>query len=265
MKPFSPIICLVLFGLTFFKSQAQYSLDMYSIVPVTKLNNGTLGLGINFYSKPFSLNSSTKKEHADILFGAGFYGSGLNKCILKNVPLQLPQEGTSKITMKNSIYGFNVSSRISVPLNKNVRAYAGMQLGWREFSSDITILPDAMSNGTRKQTTQNILSFDQFTYGYSAGFLIALDDGVKLDVGAVYNTANTNANMLDLQTAHVEANSLVVNKMTAPTDLVMVKLGIFCFLDSSNKGGGSHSQSGHYHACHHSSFGGSSHVHVVVS
>ena len=270
MKSFGKMICLVLLGLQITQSQAQYSFEMYGIVPVSKLNNGALGLGLSFSCKPMPFNPSSKKNSADILFGGNFYGSGLDNRVLKNVPLQSPKEGFGQVTMKNTIYGLNAITQVSIPINDVLRTYIGAQIGWRGISSDMSILPNTAINGSRKQSSQNISSSDQLSYGLSAGFLLKFSEAVSLDLGATYDTTNTQNSMINLNTAHVESNSIVVDRMNAPMDLLMVKLGLFFTINENTRGGGYYSGSHHsnsYHSCsHHSSYhsGGSSHVSVIV-
>lgn len=265
MKSFEKIICIILLGLQITQLQAQYSFDTFGVVPVSKLNNGVFGLGFSLLSNPVPFNSSSKKNSADILFGGSFYGSGLDKRLVKNVPLQTPQEGFGQVTLKNSIYGLSAITRVSIPINDVIRTYIGAQIGWRGISSDLTIFPNTAINGSRKQTSQHISSSDQLSYGLSAGFLLELEDGVSLDLGATYNTTNTQGSMINLDSAHIDSNSLVVDKISAPMDLLMVKVGFFITIDEGAKGGGHHS--GSHHSCsHHSSYrsGGSSHVNVIV-
>lgn len=265
MKSFGKMICLILLGLQITQLQAQYFFDMFGVVPLSKLNNGAFGVGFSLLSNPIPFDHSSKKNSADIVFGGNFYGSGLDNRILKNVPLQAPREGFGQVTLKNSIYGLSAITRVSIPINDVLRTYIGAQIGWRGISSDLTILPNTAINGSRKQSSQHISSSDQLSYGLSAGFLLELADGVSLDLGATYNTTNAQGSMINLDTAHVDSNSLVVDRMSAPTDLLMAKVGFFITIDEDTKGSGHHSGS-HHSGSHHSSYrsGGSSHVSVIV-
>ncbi len=265
MKSFGKMICIILLGLQIAQVQAQYSFDMFGVVPVSKLNNGAFGLGLSILSNPIPFNPSSKKNSADILFGGNFYGSGLDNRVLKNVPLQAPREGFGQVTIKNSIYGLSAITRVSIPITDVLRAYIGAQIGWRGLSSDLTILPNTPINGSRNQSSQHISSSDQLSYGLSAGFLVELEDGVSLDLGATYNTTNTQSSIINLDTAHVDSNSLVVDKMSAPSNLLMVKVGFFITIDKDAKGSSRNSCSRHSNS-HHSSYrsGGSSHVSVIV-
>lgn len=265
MKSFRKIICTILFGLQIIQLQAQYSFDIFGVVPISKLNNGALGLGLSLLSNPTLFNPSNKKNSADIVFGGNFYGSGLDKHILKNVPLQAPQEGLGQVTLKNTIYGLNAITRVSFPINDVLKTYIGVQIGWRGISSDLNILPNTAINGFRKQSTQNISFTNQLSYGLNAGFLWEFHDGVFLDLGATYNTTNVQGSMINLNTAHIESNSLVVDRMVAPMDLLMVKLGLFFTIKENTREGSNHSN-GHHSSSYHSSYrsGGSSHVSVIV-
>ncbi|HWY09955.1 MAG TPA: hypothetical protein VN026_01460 [Bacteroidia bacterium] len=208
---------------------AQFSTDMFCLIPHSTISKGRCGFGMNILSHPYNLGYEKDPNHIEVRFGGGFYVSKLNENSVLNVPLEFPQVGNAKVVFDNKIYGCNASTRFSLPYSKKLIPYIDVFAGLRGYSCIMTVYSNDQ-NGIASQQKNNIDNINEINYGISGGVIASLGKSVKVNVGLTYSDSNCRNEMINVDSAHLESNTVVLNKMVLPSQMLMVKVGlIFCF------------------------------------
>ena len=208
---------------------AQFSADIFCLIPHSTISKGMCGFGMNILSHPFNLGYEKDPNHIEVRFGGGFYVSKLKENSVFNVPLEFPQVGNATVVFDNKIYGCNASTRFSLPYSKKVIPYIDVFAGLRGYSCIMNVYTNGQ-NGTVSQTQNNIDNINEINYGISGGLIASLGKSVKVNLGLTYSDSNSKNEMINVDSAHLESNTIVLNKMALPSQMLMLKVGlVFCF------------------------------------
>ncbi len=113
------LLLFVVFGI---KSNAQFSSDIFGIIPIKKCGWG-MGLGLFTPGLPIG--------NIELRLGGSIYGTSLVKRNIYNVPLDAPQKGDATVHLKNNMYGFDGILRVSLPYDNNFVPYLDLFAGQR--------------------------------------------------------------------------------------------------------------------------------------
>jgi hypothetical protein len=265
-------LAFILVAITAKRANAQSSMDFSGIVPQSRVARraggfgfGVFGEALDFSGKKHNVgltNSSRSGLVPQIRFGGNFYYSELDQKRVYDAPLLPPASGNSKVTVNNSLWGFNFATRLSLPYSCKVIPYLDLFSGLADFSTSLDIQP---YNYIKSGSSQHLYDFASLSYGGGLGLMVPLGKYWKLDLGVTYTNFMNAGKMVDPQSARLELGSVEVDRMDTPRDMVTFKAGItYCFNSSSWSGGGYRSgcrSSGHYHSSGHC---GGGHVSVHV-
>jgi len=275
MKTNAKIIALVFLVTSTNKSSAQFSADLFLVFPHSTFSKNGLGSGLTILSKPIDLGYK-KDPDLQLRFGGSFYGSSLMKSNISDVPLEAPQIGLSTVTFQNKIHGLNAVARFSGSYSKKIIPYLDVFGGMVNFSCSMLVNPYLSNAITYSSTLQNVASINEYNYGFSGGLMFSASKRLKFNIGLTTIFSRQCGQMVDLNSAHMESGTVVLNKIDPPSKMFMVNLGIiFCFKKSDFQNGSgyrssSHCSGSHYnHSSHHYSGGhfsggGGGHVSVHI-
>ncbi len=226
MKKSIKIIILV-FGLSsFLESKAQASLDIFGVIPVHKCG---WGFGGKIFTPALSFGN------IDIKLGGGIYGSSLVKRIIRDVPLDAPQTGNATVNFKNDVLGFDGILRFSLPYSSPIVPYFDVFAGSRLFAANMNITPNGQSSNNQNSTFKNMSSISQFNYGGEFGLMFSFSDSFKFNTGIMYTYSPDNGEVVDVNKIHLEAGTLIADKMATPHGMFIAKVGfVFVFNGSGN-------------------------------
>lgn len=273
MKTTAKIIALIFTLSLSGKISAQSSTDMYGVIPHSPASRGGWGFGINMLSRQLTLGDKENPNHIEVRFGGGYYFSNLMRKTVNNVPVSPLENTYGKVTVNNNLFGINTMARFSLPYSKKIIPYFDIFAGLRDFSSNLDILAYNQPYGYQRQTSQQVYDMAEFNYGASFGVMASLGKSFKVDLGVSYSESNHIGNMVNVDSAHLEGNNLVMDKTPAPQNMLLIKVGlVFSFggggCHSSNCGrtvyGSPYRSYSPYHSSGHFSGGCSGHVSVHI-
>ncbi len=282
MKTSTKFIIAIILTLTIKTITAQVSADFLGVLPNAYSKWGRGGFAMNILSPVLNSTDVIGNDHIECRLGGGFYFAGLNQNTVSNVPLIAPQTGNALVTLTNRTYGLNGIARFSLPYSNKIIPYCDVFAGLRGFTSNMNIAPDASQNGCNtcnSATSENIANINELDYGATGGVMISLGKSVKLNAGLTYSDSNHLGKIINVTSAQLQAGSIAVEQMNAPTDMLLATLGLtFCFDGTWNNWTSDHytpsSSSPSYNNYHnysypsssgHCSGGGHSNVSVHIS
>ncbi|MGZ3883897.1 MAG: hypothetical protein ACXVPD_06840, partial [Bacteroidia bacterium] len=227
---------------------------------------------LNFSSKKPARSMSIKTGSASqfrpqLRLGGNIFYSSLDKCMVQDVPLAAPATGNSRVTVDNSLFGFNSALRLSLPYTCKVIPYVDVFAGVSDFSTTADIMPYS----TRHTTSQPMYDFVSMDYGGAAGLMISLGKDWRLDLGVIYTNYMNQGKMVDAQTARLESGAVTTDRMATPLDMFTIKAGFtYCIRGGFSYSGGATRNSGYNRYGHSRSHwsgghcGGGGHVNIHI-
>ena len=229
MKTNAKIIALVFLVTSLNKSNAQFSTDLFSTIPCSPIAGNSLGGGLTILSKPIDVGFK-KDPDFQLRFGGSFYGSSLMKNSIRGVPLEFPQTGEAFVTFKNRIYGITAITRFSRSYSKKIIPYADVFAGVLGISCTMEVDPYLSNSIAYKSTRKTVAGISEFNYGFSCGLIFSASKHVKFNIGLSSIYSIRCGQMVDVNSAHMESGTVVLNKIDPPSKMLMANVGIiFCF------------------------------------
>lgn len=217
-----------------FSQPDLWEFDFYGTVPNEMRG---LGAGMGFFSPALNNRTTIKNPYApEIRLGFDFYYLETAHKTFYNIPLSAPQTGDAKVRLSQNSMAFNISARVSGPYAKRFVPYFDVFGGWRSVGASMNITPNVQQPGYESSSSSNLSMSTHLNYGAAVGVMYALGKRVKLNTAVLYSTSPFNAEVSDVLNAKNESNGIVTQKITAPRDMLVFKVGITFLVDFKDTG-----------------------------
>jgi hypothetical protein len=211
------------------------SLDAYATIPVRQCG---AGFGANLLSKPFTVMHWDMSHPVQMRLGGEFYWAEMEHRNLSDVPLAAPQMGNAKVRFTENVLGFNAMARFSMPYSQKIIPYVDVFGGYRGFSSSMDITPYQYQPGYQRSSSQNLSTVGQLNYGATFGLMASLSPNVKFNAGMMYTYSKSVNEIVDINSAQMNADGVNANQTLTPLGMWIAKVGFTFMLDGSNRSSG---------------------------
>lgn len=268
------IFFILLLNFVFAKSNAQVIFELNGIGVTSNSNKSSFIAGgggeITIYAPAIHLikpsgknNSRNSLAPLSLHFGASLYVSGMGNKTFVNVPLVAPESGDAKVYFSNTLFGANADVRFTAALlNGKVAPYLDGFAGFRQFNSDMNIMP----NDGGKQSAKQLTKTAGLGFGATLGLQFRVYDGIFINTGVNYTYSQSTGEFIDIHSLNRVGNSIEYSAAPLSKDFLIYKLGVTCYFGKEPKGSKGSSHSSH-HAwwegwCSHSRSNGGGHSNI---
>lgn len=204
-------------------SRAQASFSLYGQTALYKGDQLPNNYGINIFSPGIPLTGESGKKQTELRLGADFDFFLMDQRKMEHIPLAVPQVGNATVKLGNRLSRFNFITRFSFPYEKSVVPYFDLFAGVRNYSTMMSVDPN---DTLYAPSSDKIYKAKAFNYGANAGVMLSLGNTIKLDAGFSFSCLGRPIKEVDMWSAHVENNSLVIDRKKAKFGLPMVHVGV---------------------------------------
>lgn len=183
------------------------------------------GGGYGLFSDARTLIKWNFRTRIDYRFGFDYFVAGLGHRNIENVPLLAPAGEFGKISFSNSMNALNFCTRLSFPRYRAIVPYTDFFIGWRDFSSHMSIFPYRQLKNYEYRTTQFVVGGTQLAAGLNFGLMIRVTDYLRLNAGIMYSFSPFKSNLVNLKTVRLESGTLIAEKIQVPHGFVSGKFG----------------------------------------